>query len=224
MANMFFDVFVDLKLSDELSGIFEEVVVTKVTTTSSKDFIRVYIESSRLIEKKYVFAMEEAIVKQLFRNRNIRVKIYEKFFLSNQYTPENLLGLYKESLELELKGYNHMEYLMFKDSVCDFSTPGIMEFTVEATTVTKEKVEDLENILYKVFRNRCNMDVQIRMNVIVKEVLYKDTDDYILDKKISQIIEHTSLTVGERKKRRQETQGELRLKPQRRRKKRKQRL
>lgn len=198
MANMFFDVFVDLKLSDELSGIFEEVVVTKVTTTSSKDFIRVYIESSRLIEKKYVFAMEEAIVKQLFRNRNIRVKIYEKFFLSNQYTPENLLGLYKESLELELKGYNHMEYLMFKDSVCDFSTPGIMEFTVEATTVTKEKVEDLENILYKVFRNRCNMDVQIRMNVIVKEVLYKDTDDYILDKKISQIIEHTSLTVGEK--------------------------
>ena len=77
MANMFFDVFVDLKLSEELTGIFEEVVVTKVTTTSSKDFIRVYIESNRLIEKKYVFAMEEAIVNQLFRRRNVRVNIYE---------------------------------------------------------------------------------------------------------------------------------------------------
>ena len=199
MANMFFDVFVDLKLSDELSGIFEEVQVTKVTTTSSKDFIRVYIESNRLIEKKYVFAMEEAIVNQLFRRKNIRVKIYEKFFLSNQYTPENLLGLYRDSLELELKGYNHMEYLMFKDSVCDFSTPGVMEFTVEATTVTKEKVEDLENILYKVFHNRCNMDVQIKMNVVLKEVVFKESDDYVLDKKISQIIEHTSLGQQEKK-------------------------
>ena len=200
MANMFFDVFVDLKLSEELTGIFEEVVVTKVTTTSSKDFIRVYIESNRLIEKKYVFAMEEAIVNQLFRRRNVRVKIYEKFYLSNQYTPENLLGLYKESLELELKGYNHMEYLMFKDSVCDFSTPGIMEFTVEATPVTKAKVEDLENILYKVFHNRCNMDVQIRMKVVAKEVVFQEEDDYVLDKKISEIIQHTSLHTGAEEK------------------------
>ncbi len=200
MANMFCDVFVDLKLSEELTGIFEEVVVTKVTTTSSKDFIRVYIESNRLIEKKYVFAMEEAIVNQLFRRRNVRVKIYEKFYLSNQYTPENLLGLYKESLELELKGYNHMEYLMFKDSVCDFSTPGIMEFTVEATPVTKAKVEDLENILYKVFHNRCNMDVQIRMKVVAKEVVFQEEDDYVLDKKISQIIQHTSLHTGAEEK------------------------
>ena len=43
MANAFFDVFPKLNISQELQDIFAEVVVTKVTTTSTRDFIRVYM-------------------------------------------------------------------------------------------------------------------------------------------------------------------------------------
>ena len=98
MANAFFEVFPKLNISQELQDIFAEVVVTKVTTTSTRDFIRVYIESERLIEKRYIFEMEESIVNQLFRRGNVRVKIYEKFQLSSQYTPENLLAVYQDVL------------------------------------------------------------------------------------------------------------------------------
>ena len=88
MTKPFFEVFPDLKLDSELSHLFEDVTVTKVSSNTARDFIRVYIESHHLIEKKHIYQMEASIVTQVFRNRNIKVKLYEKFILSAQYTPK----------------------------------------------------------------------------------------------------------------------------------------
>ena len=95
MGKLFFDVFPALKLDDNVREIMEQAVVEKVSTTRKQDFIRVYISSNKLIDKADIIKTETGIKKQLFANRDLTVKIYEKFSLSAQYTPENLIELYR---------------------------------------------------------------------------------------------------------------------------------
>lgn len=194
MANAFFEVFPKLNISQELCDIFAEVVVTKVTTTSARDFIRVYTESVRLIEKKYVFMMEETIKNQLFRRGNVRVKIYEKFHLSSQYTPENLLAAYSDSILEELKAYSRMEYQLFKSATYQMREGNILEFQVEATTITKEKVPELERILDKVINERCGLATEIHMQVTEKDIsLVTKEDDLRISMEIERIISNSAL-------------------------------
>lgn len=215
MANAFFEVFPKLNISQELYDVFAEVVVTKVTTTSSRDFIRIYMESERLIEKKYVFQMEETIVNQLFRRGNVRVKIYEKFHLSSQYTPEYLLSAYRKSLEEELKAYSRMEYQLFKNSTYKILDDNTVEFHVEATTITREKAEELERILDKVLNERCGLGIHIKMQVTEKEIKLETKDDDIrISREIERIIQNSSLGGSKSEERVEEKAEETKEKTQ----------
>ena len=114
MAKKFFEVFQNLTLKGHLNSLFEPVIVERVTATKRKDFLRIYIQSDNLIEKDLIFQVEEAIKKQLFPMVPMVIKIYEKFILSQQYTPKRLMELYRESILLELKEYSNVEYMLFK--------------------------------------------------------------------------------------------------------------
>ena len=116
MSKSFFEVFPALKLDAHTKEIMEQTMVEKVSTTRKQDFIRVYISSNKLIEKEDIYKTETGIKKQLFGNQDLTVKIYEKFSLSAQYTPENLIDIYKDSIEMELKDYDHMEYSLFRSA------------------------------------------------------------------------------------------------------------
>ena len=61
MAKAFFEVFPGLKLEGKRKDLFAQTQVERVTATRAKDFVRVYLESSRLILKEDVFAVENLI-------------------------------------------------------------------------------------------------------------------------------------------------------------------
>ena len=50
----FFEVFPALELKNDIRDLMEEVKVTKVTSNSRRDFIKVYLFSKRLIEKNVI--------------------------------------------------------------------------------------------------------------------------------------------------------------------------
>ena len=52
MSKPFFEVFPTLKVKDDIQMMFQGVEVTKVSTNSTRDFIRVSIYSRHLIQKK----------------------------------------------------------------------------------------------------------------------------------------------------------------------------
>lgn len=54
MSKSFFEVFPTLKVDDELRGMFEQVEVSKVTTNSERDFIKVHLLSRYLLQKRCV--------------------------------------------------------------------------------------------------------------------------------------------------------------------------
>ena len=110
----FFDVFPALKLNDNLQAMFEEVYVTRVSSNMSHDKLRVYIESSRLIEKSAIFTVRDEIIRNLRMGKRIGIEIVEKYHLSQQYTVENLLDAYKESIVMELGVRSPIVSTMFK--------------------------------------------------------------------------------------------------------------
>ena len=100
MAKQFFDVFPTLKLDKKIQDLFEQVMVEKVSATKRRDFIRVTISCDYLIPKETIFKVEAEIKKQFFATHNVIVKLYERFHLSEQYTPEKLMNVYRDSILL----------------------------------------------------------------------------------------------------------------------------
>ena len=69
--------------------------------------------------------METMIKEQLFGRNRIRIRIYEDYQLSGQYTPENLMNEYRESILLELKERSVVEHNMFLNAKYHFETKTI---------------------------------------------------------------------------------------------------
>ena len=85
MAKKFFEVFPTLKLNERMRILFADVEVTKVATNADRDYLRVHIFSTHLIQKLYILGMETAIKEQLFGMTPIQIQIVELYKLSEQY-------------------------------------------------------------------------------------------------------------------------------------------
>ena len=103
MAKAFFEVFPTLDVESDIRQLLGNVQIEKVSTNRAKDVYRIYLYSTRLIPKKYIFRLERDIHQQIFQGRDLKVKIRERYQLSAQYTAKSLLDIYDDSIRLELK-------------------------------------------------------------------------------------------------------------------------
>ena len=160
MEKRFFTVFPDLKLNTELTELFSLVEVIKITTNKAKSSIRVYILSSRIIDKNTIHAVESQIEGQLFKGMGISVSIMEKFVLSGQYNLENLFQIYYESIMEELRNKSMILSNMLKKATCTFDGKH-MNIEVEDTALNMEKVDELRDVLMHIFTERCGLEAEI---------------------------------------------------------------
>ena len=163
MSKKFFDVFPTLKVNQEMRTLFENVEVTKVTTNSDRTYLRIYFISMHLISKKHIYSMERAIKEQLFAMNLIRIQIVEKYQLSGQYTPENLLREYRDSILLELKNQSIVQHNMFANAKFRFEEPNILFLEFADTIVAEGKAEAITALLKEIFEERCSITIDIRV-------------------------------------------------------------
>ena len=168
MEKMFAEVFPPLPVEQGLADLLEQVRVEKVTSNRAKNNIRVYLVSKKLIHKEQLFQLERLLKRQLFGNSPVEVKILERFELSEQYTPGKVLELYRDSLLFELREYNILEYNLFRGARISFPEEGLMKLVLEKTTLGEEAADELIRILYKVFTERCGMDLRIQTEFVQK--------------------------------------------------------
>ncbi|KAB1437667.1 PolC-type DNA polymerase III [Candidatus Galacturonibacter soehngenii] len=161
MGKLFFEAFSTLKLNHDLQSLMEEVEITKISSNTKRDFIRVYIKSSRLIEKKDIFGIEREIRNQLFPKNEISIKILESFHLSEQYTPSKLMVVYRDSILDELKEYSMLEYNLFHMAKYKFVNEEVLIITLEDSVIAKSKADELVRILDKIFNERCGFKIKI---------------------------------------------------------------
>ena len=163
MGKPFFEVFPSLSLDKSIHDIMGQTSVEKISANKSRDFLRVYLHSSRLILKDVIWSVEEQIKKQLFPNAEMTVKIYERFELSAQYTPKKLMDLYHDSILAELREYSHVEYNAFRTAEIAYPTDHQVIVTVEDNVLIQSREEELKRVLEKVLVERCGFSVSIQV-------------------------------------------------------------
>lgn len=162
MEKKFFEAFPNLKLNGVQKDLFEQAVVERITATKRKDLLRIYFRSERLIEKELVYAVEKEIKKQFFPQDCIFIKLYERFVLSEQYNPEKLMGLYRESILMEIKECDHILYTIFRQADMHFPEEMVLELVLEDSVIAKSKEDELIGILDKVLNERCGFQVKFQ--------------------------------------------------------------
>ena len=178
MSKDFFEVFPTLKMSDNLRGLFSQTTVTRVTVTSSRDKMRIYLQSCRLLYWQSVREAEREIQRQIFDNAPMEVQIIVKFTLSRQYTPRTLMEEYRDSILAELRDYNIFLYNILRQSECIFTADDEMTLSVEENVVAEGKIEELLQILEKIFCERCGMHfkIQVEMHKPVESKAHKNSE------------------------------------------------
>ncbi len=162
----FFEVFNNLKLKDDIKALFEDVTVIKVTTNREHTKMRIYIESSRLIEKSAIYDVKNAIEKSLMTGKHVEVEIIEKYNLSSQYTREYLLEEYKESLAQEFAEKSHSLGVNFKKAPMHFDGDKL-EISFIKSIVSESQVNDMVEDLKQIFNERFGMPIEVE--VFLKE-------------------------------------------------------
>lgn len=163
MSKTFFEVFPTLKTDEHTETMFQGVEVTKVATNTARDFIRVHILSRHLLSKKMVIEMETRLKNQLFARTGIQIKIVERYKLSGQYTPENLMREYKESFLLELGERSVVERSMFNSAGYSFTEGNILSLKLNDSIVAKGKTDDLVDYFRTVYCDRFGLKVDVRV-------------------------------------------------------------
>ena len=190
MTKMFAEVFPPLDLEQGLLDLLGQVRVEKVTSNRAKNFIRVYLVSGKLIHKEQLFHLERVLKKQLFGRTEVELKILERYELSGQYTPEKLLELYKDSILYELKHYSILEYNLFRGAKISFPEEHVMRMELQKTTLGEDAADELIRVLYKIFTERCGMDLRIQTEFVDREDGEKKKKGRIdIDRQAARLIE-----------------------------------
>ncbi|MEZ3434306.1 MAG: PolC-type DNA polymerase III [Lachnospiraceae bacterium] len=197
----FFEVFPTLKLKEEMEDLFSGVQVMKVATNSMRTFIKIYLKSSHLIQKAYIYEMEHLIKTQLFGQSRLAVQIMESFELSRQYTPENIMTEYFESFLIELNNRSVVERSMFQNAKYAFEDENILCLQLTDTIVAQGKKESMAAYLTDVYDKRFGTPIEVR-------ILYKEAKESRLkynDIKLKQEVESILAQAEEHKKRIEES-------------------
>ena len=189
MAKRFFDVFPSLQVEGDMKNLLTETEVTKVGMNHERDHLRVYLSSTRLIHKKDIRQLESAIAQQIFKGRMMQVKVIEKYHLSEQYTPEKLLDLYRDSILEELKDYSLMEYNLLRTAKMEFTSESHMLLTLENTIIAQTRSHEIVEFLEKVICERCGLDLAVELAYEEpKESKYKKDSDLQIQFEIKNIM------------------------------------
>ena len=164
MDKLFTEVFPTLKLNNELTQVFSDVTVMRVISNSNRDKIRVLISAPHIIEKKNVFQVEREIVRQLFSETAMEVKIQEQFVLSKQYNARTLIEVYWESILEEFRNYNRFDYLTLYHAKYEFPSDNVLMLILEDTLIAREHKDEIVRILDKILNERCGIGADIRVD------------------------------------------------------------
>ena len=185
----FLNILPDLKLSHEMTELFETVECEKVAASRDHSRIKIYIHSDRLIAHKAIRETERAIRSQMFKEQ-VDVCLVEKYHLSRQYTPARLLEAYTGSLIDELEEEGELSANLFRKAEKTFLEPFVLELKVEENCIAQVNMEKLKHKLEHIFSERFDMPLGIVLGWLPKKKSkYAVYADSAMKEEIAQIVQ-----------------------------------
>ena len=169
---LFKQVFQGIKLDKDIDMYFDEVYVTNVQLVKSTETFYVYIESKHLIARQSIKKAEGSVRLFVFGEYSkCKVKILERYILSEQYDLAKLYRIYKDSLLEEMRDASYVIYTLFKDGKIEIKD-NILNIELEEGTMSRLRKGEIEKYLNRLFINRFGMSI----NTVVKLVRTESED------------------------------------------------
>ena len=163
--------------------------------------------STHLLQKKKIYELEYSIKHQLFDRSSIQVEILESYQLSGQYTPENLMNEYYESILLELEQRSAVERSMFEHADCEFED-GVLNLKLQNSIVAEGKKDSIVNLLLEVFNNRFHVPLSVKVGYLPpKKKSALEFNDLLLQAEVDEIIERNEALRKEKQKKAGESEN-----------------
>ena len=207
MSKPFFEVFPTLKAGEDIRNMFEGAQVLKVTTNSDRTFLRVHTVSRHLIQKTLVYEMEHLIKNQLFGRSAVQVEIREKYELSGQYTPENVMAEYLDSFLAELDTRSVVERNMLQNAKCTFEEGNILCMQLIHTFIAQEKPDSLPDYLTVVYADRFGLPIEIRVMYQEPKESTLKYNDMRLQQEVDSILDQVEAVQKQKEEKKQEKEA-----------------
>ena len=118
----------------------------------------------------------------------MEVKLQEKYNLSSQYTLENLMQVYRDSMLMEIQKYSHVLYSMLKQAKIAYPGPGCMALEVGDTVLYRDMQGELIRILEKIIVERCGISASLSLEFVEKENnRHREEDELMIRRKVEEI-------------------------------------
>ncbi len=187
MARSFSETFPTLHLGEEARSLLQSAVVERVVMTRDRKMLRVFLSCTNLVHRKILDDLETEIARSVFAGAQVKVKVFEHYQLSAQYSAKSLYALYGDSILYELKEYDHVLFTLMKRSEITFEKDDTMQLALGKTLVSEEMVSELCRILEKIFCERCGQDLKI---VTVYQEAEKEKEGKMLaERRVQQEVE-----------------------------------
>ena len=200
---LFKEVFQGIKLDKAIDMYFDDVYVTNVQLVKSTETFYVYIESRHLIARQSIKKAEGSIRLFVFGEYSkSKVKIIEKYILSDQYDLAKLYRVYKESMLEEMRDSSYVIYTLVKGGKIDIQD-NVFNIEIEEGTMSKLKKGEIEKYINRLFINRFGMSV----NTVVKLIRVQNETEQ--EEEVEESFEEESYTRNEFQERQRELEEKM---------------
>jgi len=165
---LFLEAFSEINVKDELREWLKQVYVKRIAINRDHTALRIYIKSSRLIDKSAIYALEKILYDYFRTGKKMSVKIIEEYNLSSQYTPENLYEIYKESFFMEIKELSLIAANMFRVAKVSFEDDKMI-INLETNIASEDKKDLIKKTVEEIYLNR--FGIKVRVLVVLRDAV-----------------------------------------------------
>ncbi len=165
----FKEVFPGIPLGSALDMYLDDVNVTGIVSIRKPEKLIVNIESTHLISRKYIREAEEAIRLFVFgQYSKATVDLRERYLLSGQYSINQLMHIYKDSIMDELRERSQVEYNLVKRAKYTIEGNSLI-YQIEEGTLARNKKGDIEKFFNTIFAEKFGMNVQTAVKLVKQD-------------------------------------------------------
>lgn len=167
MSHKFLEAFPALKLKEDDRELFEETDVVRLVSSSRHDKLHIYLESSYIIPRQNIVAMEKQIAACYASFGEVR--IIEKFNLSEQYTLKNLIRIYKNSIIFDAYEHNPLWKELLNHADFEFPDDNTLCIVLEDRLICKDNADDILELFDYILNVRCRTACDIKVDYKQRE-------------------------------------------------------
>ncbi len=159
MSKAFFSVFKELENEDPgLSVVLRDAQILKITESSNKRRMKIYLLFNDLVPKDRINALERMISERVFKE-HVSVTIVERYSLGDEFVPRQILSSYKDSILTELYQSDRILFQIVKQSNFSFNEDDRLSMSLPDDGTSELYEGQILKYFDDVFRNRFGSNI-----------------------------------------------------------------